>query len=134
MIYGIGSDIVQIPRIESLIEEFSDKFINKICHNSEAIKFNQIKLVDSNKAKNYLAKRFAAKEAFSKALGLGIRGKISFTNIEISNDNSGKPIIKLYGSTLDYVEKLFSNSNYNLHLSLSDDYPVAYAVVLIEII
>ena len=79
------------------------------------------------------AKRFAAKEALSKALGTGIREGIDFKNIEIYNDKNGKPFIKLNGNAKKYLKKKLKRKKYNIFLSLSDDKPWACATVIISI-
>ena len=127
MIVGIGSDIVNINRIERTISKFGNKFINRC--------FSKIEILKSenrlNKAASY-AKRFAAKEALSKALGTGIRRGIDFKNIEISNNKLGKPSIKLKGSTENFLKKKIKTKNYSIYLSLSDDLPWAQATVIIS--
>ncbi len=80
----------------------------------------------------YYAKRYAAKEAFSKALGTGIRKKINFIDIEIFNDKYGKPSITLKGSTAAFLKKQIKKKKYFIYLSLSDDIPWAQATVLIS--
>ena len=80
----------------------------------------------------FFAKRFAAKEALSKALGTGIRKGINLKNIEISNDNLGKPSIKLRGSTAIFLKKKIKTKKYSIYLSLSDDEPWAQATVIIS--
>ena len=118
MIIGIGCDIVKVDRIKKLIDRFSNKFLHRIFTSNEIANAPQNK----DKAINYYAKRFAAKEAFSKALGTGI-GEIQFNEIEISNDGKGKPIIIILHGAF-----LFSN----VHLSLADEKDVALAFVVIE--
>ena len=76
--------------------------------------------------------RFAAKEAFSKALGVGIRKGIDLKNIQVSNDNYGKPSIKLKGNVASYLKKRIKRKKYNIYLSLSDDKPWAQATVIIS--
>ena len=80
----------------------------------------------------FYAKRYAAKEALSKALGTGIRKNIHFKNIEISNDNFGKPSISLKGDTVTFLQKKIKNKKFNIYLSLSDDDPWAQATVIIS--
>jgi holo-[acyl-carrier protein] synthase len=128
MIIGLGSDIVQIDRIEKSIKEFGNKFLQKIFTISE---IETAKIFTSNKRVfSYYAKRFAAKEAFVKALGVGFRNGIKFTDIEVVNDHNGKPDIALYGAAKKYMEQ--NHSNAKIHLSLTDDYPIAMAIVIIE--
>ena len=81
---------------------------------------------------SFYAKRFAAKEALSKALGTGIRKGINFKDIEISNNNYGKPTIKLRGSTANFLKKKIKNKKYSIYLSLSDDIPWAQATVIVS--
>ena len=80
----------------------------------------------------FYAKRFAAKEAVSKALGTGIRKGINFKNIEILNDSFGKPFIQLKGSTAIFLKKRIKSKKYFIYLSLSDDLPWAQATVIIS--
>ena len=125
-IFGIGTDIVNIKRMEKSLKKYGLKFKNKI--------FSKKEILYCEKKKNpssYYAKRFAAKEAFSKALGTGIRKGIDFKNIEISNNSKGKPMIKLKGSTLKYLKRKLKNKKYSIYLSLSDDKPWAQATVII---
>ena len=99
-IFGIGTDIVNIKRIEKSIRMNGNRFKNKIFTKKEILYCENKK----NPASFY-AKRFAAKEAFAKALGTGIRKNISFKNIEISNNRYGKPIIKLSGGVYIFLKK-----------------------------
>ena len=97
--------------------------------------FSKKEIVYCEKKKNpssFYAKRFAAKEAFSKALGTGIRRGINFKDIEISNDYLGKPIINLKGETANFLKKEIKSKKYSIHLSLSDDTPWAQATVIIS--
>ena len=88
---------------------------------------------DSWSPQDCFAKKFAAKEAFSKALGTGISGGISFNEIVILNTKSGKPFIKLLGKTKKIVNNIFKGKKFNISLSLSDDIPFALAAVIISI-
>ena len=126
-IFGIGTDIVNIKRIKKILKNNGTRFKNKIFSESE-INYCEKK---RNPASFY-AKRFAAKEAFSKALGTGIRKGINLKNIIIFNDVYGKPKIKLKGSTYNYLKKKIKSKKYNIHLSLSDDEPWAQATVIIS--
>ena len=126
-IFGIGTDIVNIKRIEKSFKRFGKKFKKKIFSKNEIIYCE--KQMNSNA---FYAKRFAAKEAVSKALGLGIRKSISFKNIEIFNDIYGKPSVRLKGATVNYLKKKIKGKKYNIYLSLSDDKPWAQAMVIIS--
>jgi holo-[acyl-carrier protein] synthase len=126
-IYGIGTDIVNISRIKAMLKK-NKNFKNRIFSSME-IKHCEAK---SNKIASY-AKRFAAKEAFSKALGTGISNGINFNEIIVSNIKSGKPNIKLLGKTKKKVNKVIKKNKFNIFLSLSDDKPFALATVVISL-
>lgn len=119
MIIGIGCDVVQIPRIEALVSSSSDRFLRRI--------FSDIEMqlvVDGPDKCSYIAKRFAAKEAFAKALGSGIGRGIEFRDIEILKMPSGQPF---------FSEKtlLLAGEGVAGFLSMSDDYPIAIAQVVL---
>ena len=122
-IHGIGSDIVEIDRIKKILKK--KNFIKKIFSKDE------IKTIDkkSNSIAFY-AKRFAAKEAFSKAVGTGLSGGISFQNISIINDQKGRPHIKLLGKTKTAVKQIIKKQ-YKTFLTISDEKKYALAVVVI---
>ena len=99
-IFGIGTDIVNIKRMKRTLKSKNNNFKKKI--------FSKDEIIYCEKRKNpssFYAKRFAAKEALSKALGTGIRKGINFRDIEVLNDNLGKPSIKLKGSTAIFLKK-----------------------------
>jgi holo-[acyl-carrier protein] synthase len=119
-ILGIGTDIVNITRIESIYNKYGTRFLDKILHPEEILQFN---MLAEHKKNSYLAKRFAAKEAVAKALGFGI-GEISFRDIAVLNNTLGAPVATFKGDK--------QSSKYNVHLSLSDDHPFAVAFVVIS--
>ena len=126
-IFGIGTDIVNIKRIEHLLKKHGFSFKNRI--------FSKKEISYCEKKKNsssFYAKRFAAKEAFTKALGTGIRKGVNLKNIEITNNVYGKPLILLKGNLSSYLKKKIKGSKYDIHLSLSDDKPWAQATVIIS--
>ena len=126
-IFGIGTDIVNIKRIDYSLKKHGLNFKNRI--------FSKKEISYCDKKKNssaFYAKRFAAKEAFSKALGTGIRKGVNLKNIEISNNIHGKPFILLKGSLANYLKKKIKSKKYDIHLSLSDDKPWAQATVIIS--
>ena len=126
-IFGIGTDIVNIKRMEKFLKKNGSRFKNRI--------FSKKEIIYCDKKKNpsaYYAKRFAAKEALTKALGTGIRKGINFKHIEIINDSLGKPSIQLKGSTKNFLKKKTKNKKYSIYLSLSDDTPWAQATVVIS--
>ena len=126
-IFGIGTDIVNIKRMEDSLKKRGFSFKNKIFSRKE------ISYCDNKKnPSSFYAKRFAAKEAFSKALGTGIRKGVNFKNIEITNNVHGKPSISLKGNLANYLKKKIKCKKYDIHLSLSDDKPWAQATVIIS--
>ena len=123
-IIGIGVDIVNNNRLKKLIRNKS--FIERIFTNYEQKYSKNLK----NKL-NYFSKRFAAKEAFSKATGLGISKNLHFKNIEIKKNKNGKPLINLHSSTSKYLNKKFKVKSFKTNLSLSDEknYSIAYVII-----
>ncbi len=123
MIVGIGTDIVSIERIKHIYDKFGDDFVHKNFHKLEIIHLATLTHISKI---SYLAKRFAAKEAVAKALGIGIGGSLAFKDIAVINNDLGAPQI-LISSTI-YP----SINEYNIHVSLSDDHPFAVAFVTVS--
>jgi holo-[acyl-carrier protein] synthase len=125
-IIGLGTDIVNINRIKKIYSKYGNHFLDKILTKSE----KKIK-GQTSKLKNIetIAKRFAAKEAISKAIGYGFSKGIHFKNIEIYNDKNGKPYANVNGKAKKILSKI--SKKYNIFLSLSDDKPWAVATALI---
>ena len=125
-VIGLGTDIVNINRIKKIYSKYGNQFLNKIL--TESQKKSEKKL---SRFKNVstIAKRFAAKEAISKAIGYGFSNGIHFKDIEIYNDESGKPYANLNGKAKTIVNKI--SKKYNIFLTLSDDKPWAVATALI---
>ena len=123
-IIGIGVDIVNNNRLKKLIK--NKNFIQRVFTNYEQKYSKSLK----NKL-NYYSKRFAAKEAFSKATGLGISENLNFKNIEIKRTKKGKPLINLQSSTSKYLKKKFKVKSFKTNLSLSDEknYSIAYVII-----
>ena len=124
-IFGIGTDIVDISRFKKLFNK-NKKFKNRIFSEKE-IKYCESRI---NKIASY-SKRFAAKEAFSKALGLGISKGISFNEISVDNNKNGAPFIELLGKTKTIFKNLIKKKN-KIYLSLSDEKKYALAMVVIN--
>ena len=130
MIFGIGVDQVDINRVRSLLEKSGSKFENR-CFTVDEILYSKR---FSDPAKR-LSARFAAKEACSKALGTGFRLGVYWKNIEVVNEKSGKPSLKLTGGAYERLKKLTPiGSTHNISLSITDDFPWAQANVIIEVI
>ncbi len=130
MILGIGTDLISVTRIEKLISQFQVRFSQKI--------FTKNEIENANKINNslvktlFFAKRFAAKEAFAKATGLGIGRGIEFKDIEVENNNLGKPEIKILNDKTNFLQEHFSCKKFAVHLSLTDERSYASAYVIIE--
>ena len=123
MIFGIGIDIIEVPRVEKLTKK-DDKFVKKIFTQTEIDYCRKFK----NGSQNF-AGRFAVKEAFLKAMGTGWSNGLKFNEIETVNDKLGKPEIVLYGRT----KEIFSERNLKLsHVSIAHLKDYATAVVIIE--
>ena len=124
MIFGIGTDIVDVTRIKKM--KSIDSFAKKILGDNEYLKFS--KLSESKKV-FFIAKQFAGKEAFAKAIGTGISGDINFKTIEILRNDEGKPIFKFPEKTQLLIDNL---GIAHLHVSLSDEKEYALAFVILE--
>lgn len=125
-IFGIGTDIVSVDRIKNSLK--NDNFLKRVFNEKEIIKCKKIK-----NSINCYAKRFAAKEAFSKALGTGISSGINFNEIVVLNKRSGKPYISFVGKTKKVLSKKFKGKKSKVSLSLSDEKKYAVAFVTISI-
>ncbi len=121
MILGIGCDLVNIARIELILARHEERFLHRIYHPLELQQMPEAKA----RQHSYLAKRFAAKEAFAKAIGTGIGAHLSFAEISATNNAHGQPILKCW-------RHLPHLPSYRVHLSLADDYPFAMAYVVVE--
>ncbi len=125
MIFGIGTDIIEITRIKLAIEKNGERFARRILSKSEQELCSQSKYPE-----RFLAKRFAAKEAFAKALGTGIRNGLNLCDIEVSNNADGKPEINYVGTNAKVESILPSQAKF--HITISDEKEYAVAFVIIE--
>lgn len=132
MIVGIGSDLANIKRIEDSIEKFGDKFIKRIFSDYEQMEMERRKKVSERRYASAVAKRFAVKEACSKALGTGLRQGTFWRNMEIVHLPSGKPTIRLSGGALEHAKRLTQGGDMNIVVTMTDDYPWAQAFVILE--
>ena len=123
-ILGIGVDVIDNKRMKFLIRK--KDFIKRIFSQNE-IKFSK-KIIQKT---NYFAKRYAAKEALSKALGIGFRNDLNFKDIEILNDKIGKPYYLKSKKITNIISKKFKTKRYNLFLSITDekDYSIAFTIL-----
>ena len=113
MIIGIGTDLISVKRVKKIYKKYDQRLLNKILGDNEKKEFKKInnKLTKTKKI-NFIAKRFAAKEAIGKALGCGISFPVSFKSIEILNDNKGKPFSLFHNDLKNYFEKKKIISSY----------------------
>ena len=124
MIFGVGTDVVEIERIEKALAPHGERFAQRILCPPELQRFSQHK-----KKANYLAKRFAAKEAFTKALGTGIKAPANWHGVWVANQPSGKPELRFSAA----LEKLLSARGISAsHLTLTDERGIAVATVILE--
>ncbi len=125
-VIGLGTDIVNINRIKKIYTKYGNQFLDKVLTESE-------KKIEKKKSRlkniETIAKRFAAKEAISKAIGHGFSKGIHFKNIEIYNDKNGRPYANVNGKAKIILNKI--SKKHNIFLSLSDDKPWAVATALI---
>ena len=128
MIIGIGNDIIDIRRVAKTLDKYGDRFVSRI--------FTEVEIGKSEgrreRAASY-AKRFAAKEACAKALGTGMGSGVFWRDMGVVNLVSGKPTITLTGGAADYLAHLLPlGHRAEIHLSITDDFPLAQAFVVIE--
>lgn len=126
MILGLGCDIVNVERLPSDLEHFQKRILGE----AEQKELSARRPTDKKVLSSLLAKYYAGKEAFAKALGTGFRDGIYLKDIQILHTTLGKPELHISGSALDYLHRLSAAPR--LHITLSDDFPYAQAVVIIE--
>ena len=124
MIYGVGTDLIEIGRVERVLQRFGERFAQRILCEPELRRFRA-----HRRPVAYLAKRFAAKEAFTKALGTGIHAPANWHGVWVTNLKSGKPVLE-FSSALK--ELLAKRGVTRAHVSLSDERGVAFATVILE--
>lgn len=127
MILGIGCDICNIARIEKIIEKRKDAFLKKIFHNNEIIALSKKTTLAAS-----VAKLFSAKEAVVKSIG--ITKGVSLCEIEITKNTNGKPYVVLHGKTKKIANSCAEQRNYEIQISISDDYPFATAYAIFQVI
>lgn len=124
MVVGLGVDIIQNKRIESVIQKWGEKFLKKFFSENEINSLSKTRNKDQRLAANY-----AAKEAFVKAMGTGFRSGMKFKYIEVKRDNLGKPFIDTHGKVKDAVTRKGVKS---IHLSISHEKDYSVALVIFE--
>jgi len=124
MIHGIGTDLVSVKRIEEALFRYGDRFLHRILSEAEVAEYAQ-----SSQPARFLAKRFAAKEAFSKAWGTGIGEAVGWHDVSVAHDARGKPLI---APSAALAEKFMKEQIVAAHISLSDENDHALAFVILE--
>ena len=124
---GLGSDLIDIRRIEKTLSRFGEKFKKRVFTDKEINKCDKRK----ESAACY-AKRFAAKEAAAKALGTGFRKGVYWRDLEVSNLVSGKPTIIFHGNSEIHLQKISNGEKTVINLTITDEYPYAQAIVTIS--
>lgn len=127
VIYGIGTDICDVRRIRASLEKHGDRFAAKVLSDAEFKTWKARSARWPERGVRYLATRFSAKEAFSKAIGMGMRMPMTWKLCEISNERSGKPTIVLHGALKDW----FESKALTVHITVTDetDYAASFCVV-----
>ena len=129
VIYGIGTDVIEIVRIEDALRRNGSRFAARILGDEEMVRYEQRSQRSAARGIKFLATRFAAKEALAKALGLGMRYPMTWRSAEILNAPSGKPIVVTHGALQSFVAK----QRLTLHVSVSDERAYAIAYVIAEV-
>ena len=128
MILGVGNDIIDIRRIEQTIARYGDRFLQRVFTDTERLKSDRRQA----RAASY-AKRFAAKEACAKALGTGLRRGVYWRDMGVVNLRSGRPTMALTGGAAEQLRRITpQGSEAHIHISLTDDFPLAQAMVVIS--
>jgi holo-[acyl-carrier protein] synthase len=124
MIVGIGTDLIEVNRIEQALARWGERFARKVLVDHELERFSR-----HRKPAHYLAKRFAAKEAFSKAMGTGIHYPVNWQNVGVANLPSGKPVLRF---SPPLAALMTERRILSVHVSLTDERDMAAATVIIE--
>jgi holo-[acyl-carrier protein] synthase len=128
VIYGIGTDICDVRRIRAVVERHGERFAQKILSDAELATWKARSARWPERGLRYLATRFSAKEAFSKAVGMGMRLPMTWRHCEIANAASGKPEIVLHGA----LKEWFETRRLSAHVSVTDESDYAASFVVIE--
>jgi holo-[acyl-carrier protein] synthase len=132
MILGIGTDLANIDRVQGVIDRFGDRFRNRVFTPREQRKAIYRSKTEGGEASTY-AKRWAAKEACSKALGTGLRMGIAWKDMSVTNLHTGQPVMHVTGWAAERLERMTPEGHEAIiHVSLTDDHPWAQAFVVIE--
>jgi holo-[acyl-carrier protein] synthase len=128
MIYGIGTDICDIRRVETVLDRQGERFAQRVLGETELAVWRQRRQRWPRRGVSYLATRFSAKEAFSKAIGLGMRMPMTWRDCEILNEAGGRPVIVLHGALREW----FDERGLSAHVTVSDETDYAATFVVVE--
>jgi len=130
VIFGIGTDIVRVARMQTNLEQHGERFAARVLSDVEFAEFAQLSNVAMQA--RFLAKRFAAKEAAAKALGTGFRDGLSLKHAVVAHDAHGKPLLQWHGAGSEFIERFGVGESF---LSIADesDYAIAYVILLKKI-
>lgn len=128
MIYGIGTDVCDVRRIAASLARRGDRFAERVLGPNELVVFHERRAKVESRGISYLATRFSAKEAFAKAIGLGMRSPMRWRDCEIIKAPSGKPLIRLHGELAAW----FDERRLQAHVSVSDETDYATSFVVVE--
>lgn len=128
MIYGIGTDIIRIPRIEAALARHGDRFAEKVLGPQELERYHRRKAKVEARGIRFLATRFAAKEAFSKAIGLGMHMPMTWRAMQTLNAPSGKPVVVTSGALQTFMEE----HQLTAQVTITDESDYAVAFVIVE--
>ena len=130
MIYGIGTDLVEIGRIAAAVDRFGERFVERILGPQERARYEARRVRSASRGLAFLATRFAAKEAVSKAIGLGLRSPMTWRAVEIVNAPSGQPQVLAHDGLADFLRQ----RRLRLSVSVTDEQTMAMAFVVAEVI
>jgi holo-[acyl-carrier-protein] synthase len=128
MIFGIGTDICDVRRIEATLQRQGERFARKVLTDAEVLIWQQRTARSPERGVRYLATRFSAKEAFSKAVGLGMRLPMTWRRCEVANEATGQPVLVLHGD----LKTWFEAQGLSAHVSLTDESDYAASFVVVE--
>ncbi len=128
MIYGIGTDICDIRRVQAVLDRQGERFAQRVLGETELAVWRQRRQRWPWRGLSYLATRFSAKEAFSKAIGLGMRTPMTWRDCEILNEAGGRPVIVLHGALREW----FDERRLSAHVTVSDETDYAATFVVVE--
>jgi len=129
VIYGIGTDLVEIGRIAAAVDRFGERFVERILGPQERARYETRRARSASRGLAFLATRFAAKEAVSKAIGLGLRSPMTWRAVEIVNAPSGQPQVVAHGALAEFLRA----RRLRLSVSVTDEQTLAMAFVVAEV-